>query len=44
MTTNGERKGFNVYARTREECEKKLAEMIEEVKTKIAAERAVMKK
>lgn len=40
----GKRKGFNVYAQTREECEKKLAEMIEEVKAKIAAEKAAMKK
>ncbi|MBQ3847581.1 MAG: hypothetical protein II748_01855, partial [Clostridia bacterium] len=37
---DGKRKGFNVYAQTREECEKKLAEMIVEVKAKIAAEKA----
>ena len=41
---DGKRKGFNVYAQTREECEKKLAEMIVEVKAKIAAEKAAMKK
>ena len=34
------RKSFNIYAHTREECEKKLAEMIVEVKAKIAAEKA----
>lgn len=33
---NGKRKKFNVYARTREECEKLLAEMIEEKKKEIA--------
>ena len=41
---DGKRKGFNVYAQTREECEKKLAEMIVEVKAKIAAEKAAMKR
>jgi hypothetical protein len=39
---NGKRKAYNVYARTREECEKLLAEMIAEVKAKIAAEKAAM--
>lgn len=33
---NGKRKKFNVYARTKEECEKLLAEMIERVKAEIA--------
>lgn len=32
---NGKRKKFNVYAKTREECEKMLAEMIEEKKSEI---------
>ena len=32
----GKRKKFNVYAKTREECEKKLAEMIVEKKAEIA--------
>ena len=32
----------NVYAHTRVECEKLLAEMIAEVKAKIAAEKAAM--
>ena len=32
----GKRKKFNVYAKTREECEKKLAEMIAEKKAEIA--------
>ena len=41
---DGKRKGFNVYAQTREECEKKLAEMIVEVKAKIAAEKVAMKR
>ena len=40
---NGKRKAYNVYAHTREECEKLLAEMIAEVKAKIAAEKAAMK-
>ncbi len=33
---NGKRKKFNVYAETREQCEIKLAEMIEKVKAEIA--------
>ena len=37
---DGKRKKFNVYAKTREECEAKLAEIIAEKKT----ERAEMKK
>ena len=39
---NGKRKAYNIYARTREECEKLLAEMIAAVKAKIAAEKAAM--
>lgn len=34
---DGKRKSFNTYAQTREECEQKLAEMITQVKEKIAA-------
>ena len=37
---NGKRKKFNVYADTRDECEIKLAEMIERVKAEIAEEKA----
>ena len=37
---NGKRKKYNVYADTREECEIKLAEMIERVKAEIAEEKA----
>ncbi len=37
---DGKRKSFNIYVQTREECEEKLAEMIAEVKAKIAAEKA----
>ena len=33
---DGKRKKFNVYAKTREECENLLAEMIEKKKAKIA--------
>ena len=33
---NGKRKKFNIYAPTRDECETKLAEMIEQVKAEIA--------
>ena len=36
---DGSRKKFNVYAKTREECEKELAKMIEEKKKEIAAEK-----
>ena len=40
---DGSRKKFNVYAKTREECEKELAKMIEEKKKEIAAEKKKMK-
>lgn len=40
---DGKRKKFNVYAKTREECEKILEEMIVEKKAEIAAERAKTK-
>ena len=33
---DGKRKKFNIYAKTREECEKELAKMIEEKKKEIA--------
>ena len=33
---NGKRKKFNVYAKTRKECEKALEKMIEEKKKEIA--------
>ena len=36
---DGKRVSRNVYAKTREECEEKLAVMIEEVKREIAAEK-----
>ena len=36
-TINGKKHGFNIYAPTREECEKLLAEMIVEKKAEIAA-------
>ena len=39
----GKREAHNVYAHTREECEKLLAEMIVEVKAKIAVEKAALK-
>lgn len=39
----GKRESHNVYAHTREECEKLLAEMIIEVKSKIAAGKAGLK-
>ncbi len=39
----GKRESHNVYAHTREECEKLLAEMIVEVKAKIAAEKNALK-
>lgn len=35
----GKRKKFNVYAKTKEECEKLLAEMIEKKKAEITAEK-----
>jgi site-specific recombinase XerD len=40
---DGKRKKFNVYAKTREECEKLLAEMIEEKKAKIKKEKELLK-
>ena len=40
---DGKRKKFNVYAKTREECEEALAKMIAEKKAEIAAEKAKMK-
>lgn len=36
---DGKRKKHNIYAPTREECEEKLAEMIERVKAEIKAEK-----
>ena len=41
---NGKRKKFNVYAKTRKECEKKLAKMISEKKKEIAKQKEAMKK
>ena len=35
----GKRESHNIYAKTREECEEKLAEMIAEVKAQIKAEK-----
>ena len=40
---NGKRKKFNVYAETRDQCEIKLAEMIERVKAEIAEEKEKVK-
>ena len=40
---DGSRKKFNVYAKTREECEKELAKMIEKKKKEIATEKKKMK-
>ena len=40
---DGKRKKFNVYAKTREECEKLLEEMIAEKKAEIAAEKSKAK-
>ena len=40
---DGTRKKFNIYAKTREECEVLLAEMIKEKKAEIAAEKAKLK-
>ena len=37
------RKKFNVYAKTKEECEEKLATMIAEKKAEIATEKKKMK-
>ncbi|MBQ7964642.1 MAG: hypothetical protein IJ331_01010 [Ruminococcus sp.] len=36
---NGKRKKFNIYAPTKEECEEKLKELIENVKAQIKAEK-----
>ena len=41
---DGKRKKFNVYAKTREECEKLLAEMIEKKKAEIAEMKKKAKK
>ena len=38
----GKRESHNIYAKTREECEEKLAEMIAEVKAQIKAEKDKM--
>ena len=38
----GKRESHNIYAKTREECEEKLAEMIAEVKAQINAEKEKM--
>lgn len=40
---DGKRKKFNVYAKTREECEEALAKMIADKKAEIAAEKKKMK-
>ncbi len=40
---NGKRISRNVYAKTEEECEAKLAAMIEEMKKQIAEEKAMLK-
>ena len=40
---DGKRKKFNVYAKTRGECEEALAKMIAEKKAEIAAEKKKMK-
>lgn len=39
----GKRESYNIYAKTREECEEKLAEMIVRVKAEIAEEKAKLK-
>ena len=39
----GKREAHNIYAKTREECEEKLAEMIVEVKARIQAEKEQLK-
>ncbi len=39
----GKRESHNIYAKTREECEVLLAEMIKEKKAEIAAEKAKLK-
>ena len=40
---NGKRKKFNIYAKTKEQCEIKLAEMIAQKKAEIAEEKAKLK-
>ena len=40
---NGKPVKYNVYSRTREECEKRLAEMIEQVRVEIEAEKREIK-
>ena len=40
---NTKRKKFNVYAETKEQCEIKLAEMLERVKAELAEEKAKLK-
>ncbi len=40
----GKREAHNIYAKTREECEEKLAEMITQVKDKIKAEKEQVKR
>ena len=39
----GKRESHNIYAKTHEECEEKLAEMITEVKAQIKAEKERIK-
>ena len=39
----GKRESHNIYAKTREECEEKLAQMIVQVKTEIRAEKERLK-
>ena len=39
----GKRESHNIYAKTREECEEKLAAMIEQVKADIKAEKKQLK-
>ena len=41
---NGKRMAQNVYAKTREECERKLAELIKTMKTEIAELKKVQNK
>ena len=41
---DGMRKKFNVYAKTREKCEKKLARMIAEKKAEIAKQKKAQKR
>ena len=40
---DGKRKSYNVYAETKEQCEIRLAEMIERVKAEIAEDKAKLK-